>query len=73
MASAPVTVKVSGVDCLVVEPVETPCHDSEAACLVAGPAEAPCWWEAVCLIAEPAETQCLDWEAVEAGGDIERA
>ena len=42
MALARVTVKVSGVDCLVVEPVETPCYDLEAACFVAGPVEMTC-------------------------------
>lgn len=56
-ALARVTAMAFGVDCLVVEPVETPCHDLEAACLVA----------------ELAEMQRLDWGAVEAGGDIEQA
>ena len=76
MALARVTVKVSDVDCLVVEPAEMPCHGLEAACWVAELAEAPCrCWEAVRLIAEFAEMQCLDWQAVEAEvvGGIERA
>ena len=48
MALAQVTAKVSGVDCLVDEPVETPCHDLEVACSDAGPVELPCRdWEAV--------------------------
>lgn len=73
-ALARVTAMAFGVDCLVVEPVETPCHHLEAACLVAGPVEMTCrGWEAVCLVAELAEMQRLDWEAVEAGGDIEQA
>ena len=43
MALARVTVKVSGVDCLVAGSAsEMLCHDLEAACLVAEPVDVPC-------------------------------